>query len=650
MSRFLGLILFCFLLSAPLRAQDEARSTPSLEALRGRLESLEARLQNGQAPVDPQNFALLKFKLEQARLFLRNIESNVAQHVLQSPYDETKTKIESTLQRAESIARSRGDAVYPALSQMHERAYIARADSSAQPYWVFVPRDYTPRKKWPLVVFLHGYGPDISKINPWIPGPETWEVATERGFILAVPYGRRNSDFVSIGEDDTLAVTDLVSARYNVDSERTFLLGTSMGGYGAHAVGLHSPERFAGVAVMCGRTDFYLWFNLQREEVPAWKRVLYDADDPRHLKRNAAQLPILMQHGALDNIVPAEHSRRLYADLKALGSPVFYREIPYATHYIYWQHAPYETAFEWMKNYTRPSTPRRVQYTTGTLRNNRSHWATIAGFGNYSELAHIDAGIKAGNVLDVKTENVSRFELRPPQQFLENDLPLTLVVNGVEEDEKYSAAEPVRWPRVQLEKELKSPQRAGPIKECYRDPFLLVYGTLQSSEDETNARRFLKEWEEFADGTPWIKADTDVTEEDKGIFNLILFGTRESNAILQQIAGKLPLELTPTGYRVGGREYSRKEPLGLQFCYPSPFSAARMVVVQSGVFWGSMLPVNHKLDLLPEFIVYDETLDPSDQTNRALVAGFFNDDWSLPSVKIELEIEPENQTLILDTP
>ena len=119
---------------------------------------------------------------------------------------------------------------------------------------------------------------------------------------------------------------------------------------------------------------------------------------------------------------------------------------------------------------------------------------------------------------------------------------------------------------------------------------------------------------------------------------------------MQQIGAALPLELTASGYRLGDREYSREESLGLQLCYPSPFSESRMIVVQSGVFWGSMLPVNHKLDLLPEFIVYDETLDPSDQTNRAIVAGFFNDDWSLPSVKIEPETEPENQTLILDAP
>ena len=57
-----------------------------------------------------------------------------------------------------------------------------------------------------MITFLHGYDPNLNKINPWIPGEQTWSLATDRGFIFVIPYGRRNSDFVNIGEDDTMAV------------------------------------------------------------------------------------------------------------------------------------------------------------------------------------------------------------------------------------------------------------------------------------------------------------------------------------------------------------------------------------------------------------------------------------------------------------
>jgi predicted esterase len=553
---------------------------------------------------------------------------------LQSPYDETKSEIETILTRAETVAGATSDAAIATRLVQQERAYTARADGSAQPYWVFLPQNYTPRKKWPLVVFLHGYDPGISKIKPWIPGPETWQTATSRGFILAVPYGRRNSDFVGIGEDDTLAVAGEVAAHYSTDPARTFLLGSSMGGYGAHAIGLHRPDRFAAYAAMCGRTDFYLWFHLQREQVAPWKQILYDADNPRSLDINAFQLPIFMQHGAQDNIVPIEHSRLFYADLKRLGFPAYFREIEDGTHYIYFEYSTFEVALDWLKKFQKAPAPRRVRYVTGTLRTNASYWVSIEGFEDYEKLARIDAEIKKDNVISVQTENVARFELRPPPQFLKIGQPITLVVNGLMQVEKFSADKPLRWSQAENKsyKFQKNSRRVGPIKECYRDPFLLVYGTLQNGDDEIQARRFLQEWDDYADGEPPIKADQDVTEADKQNFNLVLFGTRESNAILQKIAADLPLELLPNGYRVAGREYSRVgKTLGLQFCYPSPFDERRMIVVQSGLFWGSDLPVNHKLDLLPEFIVFDETIDENDQTNNALVAGFFDDHWQLPA-------------------
>lgn len=626
--------LFLLWAAGPLCAQaGSTPGAPALESLRARIQQLEKNIAAGQLPQNAANLALLKFKIEQAQLLLRGIESNRAQYVLQTPYDETKTEVEAVLERAEVIAHEARDAAGATNTVMQERAYIACADGSAQPYWVFLPQNYTPRKKWPLVVFLHGYDPGVSKIKPWIPGVQTWQTATERGFILAVPYGRRNSDFVGVGEDDTLRVMDEVAAHYSVDPARTFLLGTSMGGYGAHAIGMHRPDRFAAYAAMCGRTDFYLWFHLQRENVAPWKRILYDADDPRSLKINAFQLPIFMQHGAQDSIVPVEHSRLLYADLKALGYPAYYREIENGTHYIYFEYSTFEVALDWLQKFQRPPVPHRVRYATGALRTNSSYWVSVQGFDDYEKLASIDAEIKTGNVIVVQTENVSRFELRPPSQFLQAGAPVALVVNGIACDEKYPADVPLQWARSETKtyKFRKSPQRVGPIKECYRDPFLLVYGTLQNGDDEIAARRFLQEWDDYADGRPPLKADHDVTEADKKTYNLVLFGTRDSNALLKTIAAALPLELLPKGYRVADREYSHDGKLGLQFCYPSPFSDQRMIVVQSGLFWGDALPVNHKLDLLPEFIVFDETLDTSDQTDRALVAGFFDDHWQLPA-------------------
>ena len=495
-----------------------------------------------------------------------------------------------------------------------------------------------------------------------------------------------------------MAVANNVRAQYHIDPTRVYLAGASMGGYGAYAVGLHEPDQWAAVTVMSGRTDFYLWFKLNRDEVPVWKRLQYDGDDPRHLKLNALHLPFYIQHGALDTTVDPEHSRRFVADLQALGYAVRYREIADSDHYLYWQDQPYESAFDWLTKLRHVGPTRHVTYTTGSLHDHKAYWVDIQAFDDYSRLAQIDAEVQPGNVISVKTDNIHRFVLTPPAAILEPKRPITLKVNGVLSPDKFDAAKPMEWREGTTDPTtdgpIKTPEVSGPIKNCYRSALLLVYGTLQKgvarpapiqsplpnqpdtnnltppplnpnatdstspsanpfdvngttpdgfvstgNPDEDNARRFAREWDRYADATLPIKADKDVTEADRKNYNLVLFGTRQSNSILAQIADKLPVELTPTGYRLGNKHYAARIPanLGAQFCYPSPFDPHRMIVVQSGIYWGSALPINHKYDLLPDYIVYDGTFDPTDSTNHTLMAGYFNGFWQLTNTTPEPE-------------
>ena len=243
-----------------------------------------------------------------------------------------------------------------------------------------------------------------------------------------------------------------------------------------------------------------------------------------------------------------------------------------------------------------------------------------------------------------------------------------LFVNGAADERKFEMGKPIVWPQQAAPDaaapRIKSPSLCGPIKNVYRDPFMLVYGTLKEkplpalpqaatgekiepNADSANALRFAREWSIYCDGYPRLKSDRDVTAEDRKNYNLILFGTRESNAILAGIADQLPLELTPDGYRLGKDkiEVAKPDEIGVQFCYPSPFDARRMIVVQSGLFWGEQLPANHKLDLLPDYIVFDNTIEPgaqtdhfdlTDQTNHALACGFFDAKWQFAPPKAAL--------------
>ncbi|WP_157947699.1 prolyl oligopeptidase family serine peptidase [Abditibacterium utsteinense] len=563
------------------------------------------------AQTDPQNAALLAFKREQIGL----MQGEATRY-----YDsrEVNRAIAQTQKRAAQIEKTVGDAASTTYS-VHERAYFA-PDGSPQPFWVALPAGYNAAKKWPLAVYLHGYSENISKIAPWFPPAEIIDAATKRGLLLAIPYGRRNSDFVQWGEDDVLQVKNEVMRLYSIDEKRVFLAGASMGGYGAWAVGLHDVSPWRAVAPICGRTDFYLWFKTARENLPVWKRALYDADDPRFLLSNARSTPFFVQHGALDGTVSVEHSRRIASDAKRLGLPLQYLEQADGDHGSEFQTGAVSRAFSWFLTLPPVDIPQKIELVAVDLREAKNNWARIEAFETYGQKATLKAEIQ-GDVIAVTTENVASFALEPPPTLFATKNQVKLVVNGAEAAALFDAALPIRWQKEGAKSE-KSPARCGPFKNLLRDPFLLVYG---DEKDRQAAQKFALEWKVSADGNAKLKSATEISDVDKTSFNLILFGTRDSNPLLGEIAAQLPLELTKNGVRSGEENVEGKN-LGLRMIWKSPWDKARLIGICSGIWWGDNLPVNHKWDLIPDYIVYNQKTE-RDASNVALEAGFFDGNW-----------------------
>lgn len=588
----------------------------------------------------PQNSALLAFKREQIAL----AEKMQAQQGT-LPWPEMTQWIQNARTRAAQIEGATGDAssVPPAALapdapfRLEERAYFAANDGSAQPFWVALPRDYSPDKKWPLVVFLHGYSPAISKLSPPLLSEEVLAGATKAGLLVAMPYGRRNSDFVQWGEDDVLRVKGECAALYSLDASRTFLAGASMGGYGAYAVALHTPGQWAAVAPCAGRTDFYRWFGLSRSALPAWKPVLYDADNPRTLIENGRGTPFFSQHGAVDQTVPVEHSRAWMSDATRLHLPFLYQEVPGVGHENAFQLPAIELSLAWLATQPLRPAPREICFSSGDLREARADWAQIEAFSDYAKIARIDARINGGTI-EVQPQNVARFSLDLKPFALGT---VALSVNGTKVGD-FDSALPISWSAPDA-KTGKSPARCSPFKSLLRGPFTLVYG---DDRDRKDALRFAREWSDCADGTAPIKSAKDVSDADKAGRNLILFGSRDSNPLLREIGDALPVELTKTGFRLGTKNFEGKN-LGLRMVRPSPWNSARLVGVCCGAWWGTTLPVNHKWDLLPDYIIYDGTqfehrelsngrlAIPTEhyETNRAIRAGFFDGNWNLPDAQ-----------------
>lgn len=152
----------------------------------------------------------------------------------------------------------------------HVQAWSSSRDDGAERKLIlYLPDDYdaTAPKKWPLIIFLHGSGErgvDISLVEKHGP-PKIFKANGDSPFIVASPQLPENATWSS---DFVNALLDELIVRLNVDIDRVYLTGLSLGGHGTWSAAAKSPERFAAIAPICGRGNIKNACALKN--VPIW--------------------------------------------------------------------------------------------------------------------------------------------------------------------------------------------------------------------------------------------------------------------------------------------------------------------------------------------------------------------------------------------
>jgi predicted esterase len=186
------------------------------------------------------------------------------------------------------------------------RAFRSSLDGSLQPYSVFVPNDKSPRRRRPVVVYLHGSGQDDTALRD----PARWLGGS--GAVLVAPYARGTSHAYCPKEaqaDIADAIGDAVTT-YGADQSAVVLTGFSMGGYGVLRTFFESPGRFVGLAIFSGQGDMGPRYGFP--EAPDFLHVA-----SLEVLRNC---PVFMFHGARDQNCPYEEARRLAGRIEAAGA------------------------------------------------------------------------------------------------------------------------------------------------------------------------------------------------------------------------------------------------------------------------------------------------------------------------------------------
>lgn len=212
--------------------------------------------------------------------------------------------------------------------------------SGALPYLFYLPKDYNAksREKWPLMLFLHGAGErgaDVQRAA--IHGPmKLVRQGTNFPFIIVAPLCPAGQIW---DNDALLQLLDHATKKFAVDTNRVYLTGLSMGGYGVWSLGLSNPERFAAIAPICGGGEFITPY-------------LAEGDQAKALKT----LGVWAFHGAKDASVPLEESQRMVGLLKKVEvEEVKLTIYPEAQHDSWSETYQNPELYEWLLKHRRTS-------------------------------------------------------------------------------------------------------------------------------------------------------------------------------------------------------------------------------------------------------------------------------------------------------
>lgn len=198
-------------------------------------------------------------------------------------------------------------------------------------YLLHLPRGYgtNPEKEWPLIFFLHGMGErgdDLELIK--LHGiPKVLEQRDDLPFIVVSPQCSRDSIW-TVDIQALNGLLDEVITKYAVDTDRIYLTGLSMGGFGTWRFATTYPERFAAIAPVCGGGEPARASRLK--DVPAW-----------------------VFHGAKDSVVPLSASEEMVDGLKACGGNVRFTVYPDAEHDSWTQTYDDPELYKWFLQHRR---------------------------------------------------------------------------------------------------------------------------------------------------------------------------------------------------------------------------------------------------------------------------------------------------------
>ena len=202
----------------------------------------------------------------------------------------------------------------------YEDVFFQSKDSTRLHGW------FLPSKKSPVgtVIHFHGNAQNLtahSAFVDWLP---------EEGFNLFTfdyrGYGKSEGSPNRQGiYEDCIAAIEYIKTREDIDQEKIFILGQSLGG--ANAVTVLGKKRFPGTRAVVADSAFFSYRSIVQDKIggipllsllrwPLSYVVVSNKHSPDSVIHKISPLPILLIHGTSDQVIPYHHSKWLFEKAK----------------------------------------------------------------------------------------------------------------------------------------------------------------------------------------------------------------------------------------------------------------------------------------------------------------------------------------------
>jgi predicted esterase len=173
-----------------------------------------------------------------------------------------------------------------------------------QPYAVYVPTTYNPKKPAPLTWILHSLGVNLNQYGGLAPS-QIQEECQDRDSICATTEGFSDGQwYYEAAQVDFWDVWHQLAVDYDLDPDATVISGYSMGGFASYKLALEYPDLFAQSMplegpVVCGERI------VEGVETAAGSGGQCEKDgNTTPLIVNGKWIPYVMTYGAADELVP----------------------------------------------------------------------------------------------------------------------------------------------------------------------------------------------------------------------------------------------------------------------------------------------------------------------------------------------------------